>query len=790
MNQHPHPHPHQHQHQNGAAARSAHCGAPGVETAPVFTGFPAGLDFGATLARPLHTDIPVLDDIFSELNSDLYPCAHAHAPELLLRSEPIDLADIESILLPPGAEPSHHHRRAKPGHAPFPPAHLQSFSSRLASSLAASHESLPPPHHNPFLHDPGCLGLFTDPAAPSSAAQMIHLQDAAALPQHDGKIHVKVINGHRPRFASSPRSTRVSLATGASTGTGPISIPSISTSTSTSTSINIPSISPSPGTTTKPPSLLAPPANHIRAAPQFSQQRALLPKATAPGPAGVPAYRSFGKKRYVIGPEYADFVCRLQNDIPFDSSEDDEDDTYHRRRLVKRGKPDGMYDGTSVATCAAAGDSSDGDADEEDEDEEFRTDRDTKISAQELLELFEDQCQGLPADAPGLRRPRAAPGRALPTRLPRPLASTPFPVAQRHFDQLQGQIHRHFQFLVQNLALANEIEGGEAVTLVSLKLLVQLHLHLDTTCNLLLQRSASDAGSGGSIDLAQISAAATACDAPGLPRSVRTISCLRHVEPVAGTPPARNPVASRLADLVPLGIAKVSVIAGFLARPGGQRQVLSLAALRADSTLRPRSTCVPLAARIKPHPQLAGSTMQLLSNAFYNIITLFHDYLDARLLERSIDPLVLARFLDLPATHDSLVIGGSEAVPSPPGTQPAPKSAKFSPAEDALLLCGLRRFGCGNWDTVQAHFLPNRSARQLAIRFKNLSSRREPMNPVKAFNEQMMQPLSEIEEDLLYKGVQRFGKEFYLISRHYLPHRPVTILRRMWNSLDQDRRAS
>ncbi len=51
-----------------------------------------------------------------------------------------------------------------------------------------------------------------------------------------------------------------------------------------------------------------------------------------------------------------------------------------------------------------------------------------------------------------------------------------------------------------------------------------------------------------------------------------------------------------------------------------------------------------------------------------------------------------------------------------------------------------------------------------------------------------MEPLSEIEEDLLYKGVQRFGCQFDFITKYYLPHRPATVLRRLWKALDEARK--
>ena len=434
----------------------------------------------------------------------------------------------------------------------------------------------------------------------------------------------------------------------------------------------------------------------------------------------VKNYRTYGKKRHIIGPEYADFVCRLQNDIPFDSSEDDDDEDEVEERLGE----------------SELGENSESESEEEEERESV------KISPQELLELFEDSCSGLPGlisaflthrkHQIGLKgyKPRVNPSK---TASALPLLN------QTQFDRIQNQIKLHFQFLIQNLALSNEIEGGEGVTLVSLKLLVQLHLHLDSICNLRSNTSNNN-----------------------IPVNTTGISCLNLPTPRV------NPIVSRLNELIPAGIKKVSIIAGFLVRPG-QKQFLSLSALRADSTLKPKTSpsTPPLPLKIKIVQN--GNQNQLLSNAFYNILALFHDYIDAKLLEQSISVTNLSKFIE----------NGNDPTPT--------RTAKFLSSEDNLLLCGLRRFGCGNWESIQSQFLPFRTSRQLAIRYKNLSSRREPMNPIKEFNESLMMPLSEIEEDLLWKGVQRFGNQFHLISKHYLPHRPATVLGKLWKAMNDAR---
>lgn len=567
----------------------------------------------------------------------------------------------------------------------------QPFSSIL-NSFASSNDSLPtgPFDQSPMLWD-GTSEISNSPNNFVPQKSLIPLNSQTST--SNSKIQIKVI-GKRPREPESFNNTSIRTSNNASIySRSNISRTSSCAENNTMiyNNINAPKYNNLIGTTVQIPYIPAP----INSRPAKN-------------------YRTYGKKRYVIGPEYADFVCRLQNDIPFDSSEDDDDEAAEEED-DKIGEIDDDDDFTS------------------EEDEERET---VKISSQELLELFEDSCSGLPGlisaflthrkHQIGLKgyKPRANPSK---TTSAHPLLN------QLQFDRVQDQIRLHFQFLIQNLALSNEIEGGEGVTLFSLKLLVQLHLHLDSICNL---RSGAN----------------PAVNTTG-------ISCLTLPTP------RTNPITSKLNELIPAGIKKVSIIAGFLVRPG-QKQFLSLSALRADSTLKPKTTpsAPPLPLKIK-----VQNGNQLLSNAFYNILALFHDYIDPKLMEQSIGVTNLSKYMEF----------GNESAPT--------RTAKFLSSEDNLLLCGLHRFGCGNWESIQAQFLPFRTARQLAIRYKNLSSRREPINPIKEFNERLVMPLSEIEEDLLFKGVQRFGNKFHLISKHYLPHRPATVLGKLWKAMDDAR---
>lgn len=71
--------------------------------------------------------------------------------------------------------------------------------------------------------------------------------------------------------------------------------------------------------------------------------------------------------------------------------------------------------------------------------------------------------------------------------------------------------------------------------------------------------------------------------------------------------------------------------------------------------------------------------------------------------------------------------------------------------EDKLLLYGLKKYGIGNWESIQNQMIPTKTAKQLQIRFKNMSCRRAINNPFKSFFDELVKPLSRVEEELLYR---------------------------------------
>lgn len=108
------------------------------------------------------------------------------------------------------------------------------------------------------------------------------------------------------------------------------------------------------------------------------------------------------------------------------------------------------------------------------------------------------------------------------------------------------------------------------------------------------------------------------------------------------------------------------------------------------------------------------------------------------------------------------------------------RNDSFLQVEDRLLLLGVQRFGLGNWEKLQSYMLPTRTARQLQNRFKNLTSRCAPSNPIKDFLNEILKPLSRAEEELLLQGVHFYGDDWIQISARFLPHRPPSILRRLY----------
>ena len=103
---------------------------------------------------------------------------------------------------------------------------------------------------------------------------------------------------------------------------------------------------------------------------------------------------------------------------------------------------------------------------------------------------------------------------------------------------------------------------------------------------------------------------------------------------------------------------------------------------------------------------------------------------------------------------------------------------KFSPADDALLLAGLQKFGSKALYLVQENFLPHKSLDEIRNRFKNLTRFKSPRNPIKNWKLLEIAPLTEAERQNFEKGKLWFGATNYkLIARFFLPSRSDAFLR-------------
>ena len=112
-------------------------------------------------------------------------------------------------------------------------------------------------------------------------------------------------------------------------------------------------------------------------------------------------------------------------------------------------------------------------------------------------------------------------------------------------------------------------------------------------------------------------------------------------------------------------------------------------------------------------------------------------------------------------------------------------TVQFTKAEDALLLIGLKRFGCesGSWERIRAHVLPTKQTNDIRARYKRLIGRYEEVNDVKSWKLSLATDLSSEETELLHKGVKYFGTRFDLIAEKVLTDRSEAELKRAYDKL-------
>lgn len=109
-------------------------------------------------------------------------------------------------------------------------------------------------------------------------------------------------------------------------------------------------------------------------------------------------------------------------------------------------------------------------------------------------------------------------------------------------------------------------------------------------------------------------------------------------------------------------------------------------------------------------------------------------------------------------------------------TNPLMKKGPFDASEIEKLRDGVREFGLGNWKDIQQKYLPNRPNRKIA----NVWS-------LQANPDLVAGSWTKEEDELLRKGVAKYGHEWSKIAKEFLPHRSRQSLRyRYCDTLNDD----
>eukprot|EP00871_Galdieria_phlegrea_P001893 jgi/Galph1/2704/GphlegSOOS_G1340.1 len=113
---------------------------------------------------------------------------------------------------------------------------------------------------------------------------------------------------------------------------------------------------------------------------------------------------------------------------------------------------------------------------------------------------------------------------------------------------------------------------------------------------------------------------------------------------------------------------------------------------------------------------------------------------------------------------------------------------QWSVAEDKLIATLIRKFGSDWLDNYQ-RLLPSKDYDDVRRRYRQLSSRHAPDNPVKRLVIERQKPLTSEEWRILEYGVYLYGENAWkLIEVNLLPHRDQVILQRMWKQRQKRRR--
>ncbi|GJQ14406.1 hypothetical protein GpartN1_g6197.t1 [Galdieria partita] len=113
---------------------------------------------------------------------------------------------------------------------------------------------------------------------------------------------------------------------------------------------------------------------------------------------------------------------------------------------------------------------------------------------------------------------------------------------------------------------------------------------------------------------------------------------------------------------------------------------------------------------------------------------------------------------------------------------------RWSSAEDGLIATLIREYG-SDWLENYQRLLPSKQHDEVWRRFRFLSGRHAPDNPVKRLVIERQKPLSSEEWQILEHGVYLYGDNAWKqIELNLLPHRDQIILQRMWKQRQKRRR--
>jgi len=116
----------------------------------------------------------------------------------------------------------------------------------------------------------------------------------------------------------------------------------------------------------------------------------------------------------------------------------------------------------------------------------------------------------------------------------------------------------------------------------------------------------------------------------------------------------------------------------------------------------------------------------------------------------------------------------------PSATDEVFKNKKFSELSDKFLLVGLQEFGYRNLEGIWAHWLPKKTPKMIAHRYKNQTSVRMYDNCIKEWKRIQKEPFTQREFEVFSKALSWFGyipQRWQLISKLFLPNRAPNFLR-------------